>query len=317
LCSAADIRGQASQCAGIPSPPGDASLRLLLKNGQSVFHQGEIITLITEYAADSNDKYVVSNRNYDRSGRLSGFEIFCLEPERGTDPLDDYFQSMLAYMGGGLFSMQDPARHPLTMNLELNEWRSLPPGSYRLTIVGNRLSLGNEDDATNWSNPNIPLRSNTVEFEVQPADPDWQASQLARVTGVLNSKDASKEDKEHAARVLRFLGSEASTRELAHRYASGQVPFEWDFKLGLYSTPYREAAIQAMKAELSNPEHPVTREFISTLVALEMLSDPKLRRPLYDPNHQEEWRRASDAHDAEVERRTDEYLQQQGLRRGP
>jgi hypothetical protein len=69
-------------------------------------------------------------------------------------------------------------------------------------------------------------------------------------------------------------------------------------------------AIQAMKAELSSPEHPVTREYISTLVALEMLSGPKLRLPSYDPNHQEEWRRAFDAHNAEVERRTVEYLHQ-------
>jgi hypothetical protein len=137
LFPAADTCGQASQCAGIPSPPSDAALRLLLKNGRSVFHQGEILALTTEYAADSNKKYVVNNRNYDRSGRLSGEEIFCLEPERGTDPLDDYFHSILGYMGGGgLSSEQDPARHPLTMDLELNEWKSLPPGSYRLTIVG-------------------------------------------------------------------------------------------------------------------------------------------------------------------------------------
>jgi hypothetical protein len=309
LFPAADARGQASQCAGIPSPPGDASLRLLLKNGRPVFHQGEIIALTTEYAADTNKKYVVNNRSYDRSGRLSG-EIFCLEPDRGTDPLDDYFHSILGYMGGGLSSEQDPARHPLTMDLELNEWKSLPPGLYRLTIVGNRLSLGKEGDATTWNDTSIPLRSNTVEFEVQPADPDWQTSQLAGVTGVLDSPGASKEDKEHAARVLRFLGSEASTRELARRYTSGQGPFEWDFKFGLYSTPYREVAIQAMKAELSSPENPVTREYISTLVALEMLSDPKLRLPPYDPNHQMEWRRASDAHNAEVERRTVEYLHQ-------
>lgn len=309
LFPAADTRGQASQCAGIPSPPGDASLRLLLKSGQSVFHQGEIIALTTEYMADSNNKYVVNNRNYDRSGRLSGEDIFCLVPERGTDPLNDYFHSILGYMGGGLSSEQDPARHPLTMDLELNEWKSLPPGSYRLTIVGNRLSLGKEGDATTWNGTSIPLRSNTVEFEVQPADPDWQASQLASVAAVLDSPGASK-NKEHAARVLRFLGSEAGTRELARRYAFGQGPFEWDFKFGLYSSPYREVAIQAMKAELSSPEHPVTREYISTLVALEMLSDPKLRLPPYDPNHQEEWRRAFDAHNAEVERRTVEYLQQ-------
>jgi hypothetical protein len=306
----ADTRGQASQCAGITSPPGDASIRLLLKNGQTVFHQGEIIELTLEYAADSSNKYVVNNRNYDRSGRLSGEEIFCLEPERGTDPLDDYFHSIVGYIGGGLYSEQDPGRHPLTMNLELNEWRSLTPGSYRLTIIGNRLNLGKESDATTRNDTSIPLRSNTVAFEVQSADPDWQASQLANVTRIFDSPDASNEDKEHAARVLRFLGSQASTRELAHRYASGQGPLEWDLKFGLYSTPYREVAIQAMKAELFNPEYPLTREYISTLVALEMLSEPKLRLPPYDPSHQEEWRRASDAHNAEVERRINKYLQQ-------
>jgi hypothetical protein len=59
----------------------------------------------------------------------------------------------------------------------------------------------------------------------------------------------------------------------------------------------------------------VTREYLSTLVALEMLSDAKLRLPPYDPKHQEEWRRASDAHNAEVERRTAEYAT--GLGRAP
>jgi hypothetical protein len=54
---------------------------------------------------------VVNNRNYDRSGRLSGEEIFCLAPERGTDPLDDYFHSILGYMMGGLSSDQDPDTH--------------------------------------------------------------------------------------------------------------------------------------------------------------------------------------------------------------
>ncbi len=310
LCSATDICAQASQCAEISHPPGDASLRLLLKNGQSVFHQGEIIALTAEYSAVSSYKYVVNNRNYDRSGRLSGTEIFCIEPDRGTDPLDDYFHSMQAVMGGGIFSEQDPAQHPLTMELELNEWESLPSGSYRLTIIGNRLGLGQERDATSWHNTNIPLRSNAVEFEVASADPDWQASQLRGASRILDSPDAKTEEKEHAARILRFLGSEASTRELARRYGSVDDPFEWEFKFGLFSTPHRELAIQAMKAELSDPEHPVTRAYISTLVALEMLVDPKWRLPAYDSSRPEEWHRASDAHYAEVERRVNEYMQQ-------
>ena len=61
---------------------------------------------------------------------------------------------------------------------------------------------------------------------------------------------------------------------------------------------------------MSNPEYPVTREYISTLVALEMLVDPKWRLPVYDSSRQEEWHRANDQHNAEVERRVNEYIQQ-------
>lgn len=311
FCFVGAIHGQAGSCAGMASPPGDASLHLNLMNGQSVFHQGEIIGLSAEYTADNRDQYVVNNVGYDRSGRLSGAEIFCLEPERGSDPLDAYFHSLQAIMGGGLSSFQDPARQVLTVHLELNEWKSLPPGSYRLTIVGNRLKLGQERDAAIWSAPILPLRSNAVEFEVVAADRDWQAAELSQATAMLDAPEASDEEKKHAARVLRFLDSEASTRELARRYLSGrETSFDWDFKFGLYGTPFREAAVEAMKAEFSDPDHPVTREYISTLVTLEMLSDPKWRMPTYDASHQDEWRRASDAHWAEVDRRIDAYMLQ-------
>lgn len=310
LCSGANTRAQLNQCDETPNPPGDASLRILLKEGRSVFRVGEIIALTAEYSADTSDMYLVNNRSYDRSGRLMGAEVFCVSPERGSDPLDDYFRSISGFIGGGLFSEQDPARQPLIMNLELNEWKSLPPGSYRLTIIGGRLSLGKQSDTASRQNKTIPLRSNTVEFEIQPADSDWQASQLAAATQILDSSNTSQEDKKHAARLLRFLVSEGSTLELARRYGTVDDPFEWEFKFGLYSTPHRDLAIQAMKAELSNPDHPVTREYASTLVALEMLSDPKLRLPPYDPNHQQEWRRASDAHYTEFDRRVNAYLQQ-------
>jgi hypothetical protein len=123
-------------------------------------------------------------------------------------------------------------------------------------------------------------------------------------------RDTSDDEKKHAARVLRFLGSEASTRELARRYSAGDNPFGWDFKFGLYGSPHRALAIQAMKEELSDPRHPVTNEYVSNLVTFEMQSDPKLRLPPYDPKQAEAWGRASAAHNAEFERRVKEYLQQ-------
>lgn len=310
LGSGADTRAQVNQCDEPPNPPGDASLRILMKDGQTVFREGEIIALTAEYSADTSDKYLLNNRNYDRSGRVSGEDVFCIEPDRGSDPLDDYYHSFQGFIGGGIFSEEDPALDPLIVNIELNEWKSLPPGSYKLTIVGNRLSLGKQGDAASWHNTAIPLRSNTVEFQIEPADSDWQASQLAAATQTLNSPSASQEDSKHAARLLRFLGSEGSTLALAHRYGAVDDPFEWEFKFGLYSTPHRDLAIQAMKVELSNPDHPVTREYVSTLVALEMLSDPKLRLPPFDANHKEEWSRASEAHFIDFDRRVNAYLQQ-------
>lgn len=241
---------------------------------------------------------------------MEGEEVFCLEPNRVVDPLQDYFNSGRGFMGGGLFSEQDPNRNPLNIDLELNEWESLPPGSYRLSIVGNRLSPGKPFNLSRSVDGDIALRSNAVEFQVVPADPDWQASQLSSATMILDSPNASEDEKKHAARVLRFLGSEASTRELARRYSSSDSQFGWDFKFGLYGSPHRALAIQAMKAELADPQHPVTNDYVSNLVTLEMQSDPKLRLPAYDPNDKEAWSRARDAHDAEFERRVKEYLQQ-------
>ena len=79
-----------------------------------------------EYTADSSNKYVVNTRSYDRSDRLSGEEVFCLEPERSSDPLEDYFRSALGFMMGGISSELDPGRQPLVMDLELNEWKDAP-----------------------------------------------------------------------------------------------------------------------------------------------------------------------------------------------
>ncbi len=308
LCSVV-AHGQSDACAAPVARVSDASLHLALKDHSSTFREGEIMAFTAEYTANSSGKYVVNNRGYDRSGRLEGEEVFCLEPDHGTDPLGDYFNAGRAIMGGGLSSDQDPGTKPLAVDIELNEWKSLPPGSYRLTIVGNRLSSGNQSDAKTWDGTVIPLRSNTVEFEVTAADPQWQSTELTAAISTLDSPDAKDDEKHHAARILRFLGSEASTRELARRYSSGDLPSGWEFKFGLYGSPHRATAIEAMKAELSDPQHAVTQEYVDTLVTLEMAADAKLRLPPYDPKHAEDWQQVRAKYDAEFTRRINEYMQ--------
>lgn len=290
--------------------PGDVALYLSLKNNQTVFREGEIIALTAEYTADAKNKYILNNRSYDRSGRLDGMEEFCIEPNSGVDPLSDYFNRMNAFMGGGLYSEQDLGEEPFLVELEINEWQSLPPGTYHLSIVGNRVSLQRKDAQLGTDGTPVPLRSNTVEFQVERAEPEWQSDQLASAVRALDSPGSTTEEKKHAAHVLRFLGSEAATRELARRYWSGGQTYGWDMKFGLYGSRYRTIAIQEMKDAIKNPQHPVTTEFVDTLVTLEMQSDPKYRLPTYDTKNKETWEKARDAYSAEFARRTGEYMEE-------
>jgi len=327
------LHGQpaADPCSTPIQQPGDLTLQLSLDNGQSTFHEGEIIALTAEYTASAEKRYFANTANDDRSGRLNGMEVFCLDPSTGTDPLDDYFNGGMGFMGGGLFSEKDLGAEPYSVRLELNEWRTLPPGSYRLRIVSNRITAPAENDANPIAASPIPVQSNEVEFEVVEADSAWQASQLANAVRTLDSTgpestapgsatqdSAAKASDEarHAARVLRFLQSDAAARELAQRFWSGNdQPFGWNLKFGLYGSPHRNTAIAAMKAALRDPEHPVTQEFIQTLAMLEIESDPAQKLPHYDPvrngpgneSGQQAWQKLVQAHAAAIDKLVAQY----------
>jgi len=53
-------------------------------------------------------------------------ETFCVEPDRGRDPLADYYESgLFGFMGGGLGGEHALDQTPYVVALELNEWQSL------------------------------------------------------------------------------------------------------------------------------------------------------------------------------------------------
>ena len=176
IVHASQVHCQPDECKASQTSPDDLSLRVSLKGGQTVFREGEIIPLIAEYTANTSKKYLLNNRGYDRSGRLSGMEEFCLTPVTGVDPLEDYYSSPWPFFGGGLFSEQDPAENPYSVELQINEWLTLPPGHYHLTIVGNRVSMEVKNTKFPTGGEAIPLRSNAVDFEITSADPEWQAA---------------------------------------------------------------------------------------------------------------------------------------------
>lgn len=136
--------------------------------------------------------------------------------------------------------------------------------------------------------PPLILSSNEVRFTVVKADPQWQAEQLAEAKRVL---DATVPDDEHplpphAARVLRFLGSEQSTRELARRFATSDGRSASEYRLGLFGSPDRTKAIAAMRDVMERPEYPITENYLSTLAHLELASQGR-SIPAADSNNTE------------------------------
>jgi len=266
------------------------TLKLALGDGQSVYHEGEIVPLeITFTNSGKTDFYATDWLDY------------CLNPE-GQDPIPDYHESGLWADYGALSSSFSDYNIPHVVNEELNEWKSLLPGKYSLRVVS-RL---------------IPAVSNEVSFQVVPATPEWQARQLADALALLHADQEEMPEFEgvrarHAIKILRYLGSEASTRDLAQRFWSHSqkqsftfgtsrppqtYPISltfamhesaeeyWDFKAGLIGSPSRALAIKALSAAVGDPHHPATLPMVETLALLEIQSNPKYPRFLpYDSNH--------------------------------
>jgi hypothetical protein len=268
MCLASD----GERCAAEPSA-SDVQFTLSLQGGRTVFREGEMISLSLGLSTESS-RYWVNTASYDRSGRLES-EAYCVDPD-GDDPLANYFNQPASIIGGGLFSEIQLSKKPFTRESDLNEWSRLTPGHHRLYVVSSRVFRpGEPGEKSETGNIPITLRSNTVEFEVKPADESWEKEQVRAAVAELDSSPPKAEDAKHAARVLRFLGTRDSTVALAKVYTGEtQKPGQFDMMLGLFSSPFPDIAIKAMRAEFAAPEHAMDAMYLDTLVELQIASDP-------------------------------------------
>lgn len=284
---AADPKDPCAAAATVP----DVQLTIAIKDHAAAFQAGEIIPLTLSFSSTTKNRYWADIRNYDRSGRLSS-EAYCVQPE-APDPLASYFR-----FGGGMGGLGTTAalnETPVTAEAELNEWRTLPPGPHRVYVVSYRVWRPAEaSDNTRYSHISEVVRSNTIEIDVNKPDPIWQHQQLQNALLALTPSGASAEGRPQA-RILRFLNTQESTGQLAKLYArsNSQQPGASDFMFGLYGSPYRQLAIDSMRAELAVPDHAVSSEFLGALVNLQITADPKWDAPLgmTDKESQAFWQR--------------------------
>jgi hypothetical protein len=303
----------ADPCSFPISNPADVTLKLELKGSQSVYHEGEIIPLEYAFAASTNDHYVLASGTYPQR-QPGSIDSFCVSPD-GRDPLEDYFQSgiWIAWPVSNTFNFVPLNGSPQVISAVLNEWKSLPPGDYTLRVVSNQ--VGSPAELGHGAG-RIVVASNTVAFRVVAATPEWQSEQLKQVLSVLDTPhkmltQSELEQEEHAMRVLRYLGSEAATRELARRFWFYDQPSQppqlrhpapypdywqyvleigfWDFERGLIGSPFRAIAIRELRHEIEDHRHPGTWQMVPTLALLEIQSSPGYPRLfLHDTSHKDE-----------------------------
>ena len=283
----------------LSSSVAEANVTIAISAGSSTFREGEIIPLVLSFTSTADKRYWADNRNYDRSGRLD-IEAYCVEPE-ARDPLADYFRA--GAVGGGLGSELQLSREPFTATAELNEWRQPGPGHYRLHVVSYRVwRPPDPNEETPFGRVGLTLRSNTIEFDVIPPDPDWRARQFQEATAAY--QNAPEEEKKKAARKLRFLNTKSSTETLAQLFWSlNDQPAGWDLMFGLFGSPYRAEAIAAMQREIRNPDHPITHDFLYALTKLQINADSSWDPRAYDsarPEVSEEYWHKRQTHEREL-----------------
>jgi hypothetical protein len=286
----------------LPSTVTDAKLTLSVPDGRTSFREGEIIPLVLSFTSAVDKRYRASDRNYDRTGRLD-LDTYCLEPE-ARDPLAGYFSTPpFAGIAGGLGGEPQLSKEPIILTTELNEWRQLGPGHYRLYVVSPRVS--GEPSSLNSLRDGaerVTLRSNTIEFDVIKGEAVSRARQLQDATATY--QNATGDQQKEAARRLRFLNTRQSAETLARLFSSlNDQPGGWDLMFGLFGSPYRAEAIAALRREISSPDHPITQDFLDTFTKLQVASETLGRPPAYDPAGLQKWVESVDkvgAHEREL-----------------
>src|SRR6266851_2191948 len=272
-----------------------ASLTIRFAGGMTTFHVGEIIPIELSFTASLPDTYDMSNRNYDRSGRLD-MEQFHVTPS-GRDPLANYYANGV-FMGGGLGSSRILSDEPQVMQEDLNEWVALDePGHYTLYVTTGRVSRrGPTKDEP------LELRSNSLEFDVTAADPKWQDQTLAAAVSVFDSTVSTDEEKREAIRVLRFLDSPRSIQELTRQMGNLPDGRRFDSIAGLAGSRHQTQVVQELERQMNAQDTATTGDYLYTLAKLKLQLEhqPLPPYPAQDAQQQKIWQERMQAQDKEL-----------------
>jgi len=191
---------------------------------------------------------------------------FLLDPAAACGTLaSPCFQS--ACMGGGIAN--GPMSYPPSPLLSLNS--SLPdlrPGKYRVAALARKQVLTNRGPMSStygYADPAQYAVSNTIEFEVIAASPEWIAHTIAASVATLKGPEPrgteAREARSSAAEQLRFLDTPA-----AWRASLDVLPMEEGVLLqGFLSSSQPARICELMQSAIPAPGHAVSSYYLDNL----------------------------------------------------
>ena len=290
-------------CLLYGSPPEDATLTLNTKGGRSQFRIGEQIDVELRLESKVPGLYHLISTGLDRRYvRQREYDSFTAEPKAGVaDPLEDSGTLMGHGMNRGL-SQHVLGTMPVIVPGIVNDWVSFRrPGRYRVTAESERLFVQNPVTGR------VLLRSNPIDIEILPADPEWRKKQLDDAVAVLDTAARRGASGGHdaavlqAARTLRYLETPEAVAPLVRFYTMPLHDVHEEFRAALAASPYRTEVIARMEEAIAAPDVPITAYFMGTLMQIEYARRHGSREPM-PRNDAEAMKRWNEADRAYMER---------------
>jgi hypothetical protein len=258
----------AAHARAVKANPRGVDLAIGLVARHAQFRVGELIPLDLVYTFDPSDAYLINDELARGSGTARLLEVFRVSPQEGTRQLTSDEPNFYRWVGGT--PREAKSGRVYRYRVYLNEWRRFDnPGKYRFYSTSARVWKPNVFPK---GNNELRVTSNLLELEILPATTQWRDEQLRAAVRVLDRPDDNTQKhrslRREALRRLRYLGTEAATRELARRYPGRDEGERYDIGMGTYESQHKPAAVTELERRLDEPDFVVTKEYLSHLAGI-------------------------------------------------
>ena len=232
--------------------PGDIDFRLELTGDTRSFHMGEPIGFELSYTSSSGQKYLISASS--PAPDFGGITVHLSPAEGAVDPRT--FRSCWGGMGGSRASSGPKflGSQPITESSELTAWyRFQKPGHYIISVSSREVTRPR--DIREGGGTEIPiLESNTVEFDILPHDPAWEADRIRDILSSSGNGSAENAfNPSMAANRLVLLDTPDAARELVALLLTSSFPEKYSYASAVMQSSQLDVMIPLLEKALADP----------------------------------------------------------------